>query len=468
MAFMRNHLLMLLVQAVMTLLSAVLRVVDYLSFAGNHLIQSALSSLPKGKPPFPIILPAPGFHPALFITGTSSGIGRDLALALAGHGYTVLAGVRRTEDGDQLREQFTTESQRGKYRDASLAWDTSPSSRASVGPGRIVPLLIDVTSDASMNAACRQVHSIIQEYDVPLVGLINNAGVSGSAPMEIASPGFVNEIFAVNYHGPVKLTQRLLPTLRQNRGRIINISSVASWMPGAGFGAYCASKAALRATTLSWRLEIAKFGVSMSIIEPGRVQTALWGKLAHQLHFHQTRLDSLQATIPSHTRTSPPPPSEIPLPWWNGPGAAATLIDNESHTTALNGYPAARGGTHRRPSSAGPDPLAASLVNGDGDAPTTSTSSSSVIASGPNAPLDPTRAKELYRPIYQQIQDTSQMAPLLYFPTAHCIDAVVHALTASFPKVTYRVGWDARLASIALTFLGEPFVEWVFRLANAA
>ncbi|KAJ1979655.1 hypothetical protein H4R34_002741 [Dimargaris verticillata] len=427
MAFLRNHMLLLVVRCAMAILSWTLRAIDHVSFALNYVVQSTLALLPGGKSGYPLILPAPDYHPAVFVTGTSSGIGRDVALALAQKGYTVLAGVRRSEDGTKLCNAFLQflKPLMAKNVPANGTWYAEQLRRV----GRIIPVLLDVTVNGSIEEAAQIVEDHLNRLDIPLAGLINNAGISGSTPMEIVSEAFMESVFAVNYYGPVKLTQRLLPTLRRNQGRVVNVTSIMSWLIGPGYGTYCASKAALHASSMAWRFELANFGVALSVVEPGATRTPIWGKLEQQLANHQRRLQNLGS-------------DPTPLGLDHRPSEADSST-NETISTPSSPPATDQNGADSSTESDGP--------RGSTVKPTGSLSAPSVAT------------RQLYNPMLQRMQSTQHLVPMLSFPTVHCVDAVTHALTSRFPKITYHVGWDTRILSAAYAIVGDAVIEWAYR-----
>jgi NAD(P)-dependent dehydrogenase (short-subunit alcohol dehydrogenase family) len=176
---------------------------------------------------------------AVFITGTSSGIGRACAIRLAHDGLRVFAGVRRAGD-------------------------------APTGAG-ITPAVIDVTDAASIAAAVAQVQAAVGTAG--LDGLVNNAGVGLSAPMEYVSLEVVRRLFEVNVFGQLAVTQAFLPLVRFARGRIVNMGSVGGRIAMPFGGALCASKSALSAMTDALRLELHPFGIYVSLIEPAAIRS---------------------------------------------------------------------------------------------------------------------------------------------------------------------------------------------------
>ena len=178
---------------------------------------------------------------AALVTGCSSGIGRATALALHEVGNAVYATARRVETLQDLHE-------RG-----------------------IRTLSLDVTDESSMRAA---VERVIADHGAVGV-LVNNAGYSLTSTVEEASMDDVRKQFETNVFGLARMCQLSLPSMRaQGWGRIVNISSMGGriTLPGGGF--YHASKHAVEAVSDALRLETAPFGVTVSVIQPGPVQSA--------------------------------------------------------------------------------------------------------------------------------------------------------------------------------------------------
>jgi short-subunit dehydrogenase len=108
--------------------------------------------------------------------------------------------------------------------------------------------------------------------------LVNNAGYGQMGPIELISSEDAQRQFAVNFHGPLVLTQALIPTMReQGGGRIINVSSLGGRVPFPAGGMYSASKFALEALTDVMRMELEAFDIKVSAIEPGPVKTEFFG-----------------------------------------------------------------------------------------------------------------------------------------------------------------------------------------------
>ena len=118
----------------------------------------------------------------------------------------------------------------------------------------------------------------LKQLGIPLVGLVNNAGVGESFAAEFHPEDNARGMFETNFWGAVTLTREALPLLRTGRGRIVMISSVAALISQPMTSMYCASKRALEGYTDSLRQELRHFDISVSMLEPAYVQTDLLGK----------------------------------------------------------------------------------------------------------------------------------------------------------------------------------------------
>src|SRR3954465_6207076 len=183
---------------------------------------------------------------AIIVTGTSSGIGHACALRLAQEGFTVFAGVRTLNDADTL---------------------------CAAAPDRIVPLRLDVTVRESIVSAARAVTDILRERGELLVGLVNNAGIGLSGPLEFIRLEDAKRILEVNVLGQIAVTQAFLPLLRQSRGRIVNICSVGDRIAMPFGGLLNATKSAFAMISESLRMELRPWGLRVVIIDPGAIFT---------------------------------------------------------------------------------------------------------------------------------------------------------------------------------------------------
>jgi NAD(P)-dependent dehydrogenase (short-subunit alcohol dehydrogenase family) len=184
------------------------------------------------------------------VTGASTGIGRACALSLDALGFRVFAGVRKSGDGDSLRR---------------------------VGSARLTPVFIDVTDERSIIAAAQKVSR--EAGDAGLVGLVNNAGVAIPGPLEYLLLNELRRQLEINLVGQLAVTQAFLPLLRKARGRIVNISSLAGKLTTPFNGAYSAAKHGIEAFSDALRMELAPWGIRVSVVEPGTIATAMPRKL---------------------------------------------------------------------------------------------------------------------------------------------------------------------------------------------
>jgi NAD(P)-dependent dehydrogenase (short-subunit alcohol dehydrogenase family) len=192
---------------------------------------------------------------SVVITGASTGIGWATAKLLVARGFRVFGSVRKQADADRLRGEFGA---------------------------NFTPLLFDVTDEAAVLAAAREVRAALGGET--LTGLVNNAGIAVAGPvLELAADEFRRQM-DVNVIGPIISTQAfgpLLgsdPSLKGPRGKIVMISSVAGKSGNPLMSAYAASKFAIEGLSESLRREMMLFGIDVVIVAPGAVKTPIWAK----------------------------------------------------------------------------------------------------------------------------------------------------------------------------------------------
>ena len=181
---------------------------------------------------------------SVLVTGASTGIGRATALRLDSAGWKVFAGVRREEDANSLR------------------------SNAS---GAIEPVMLDVTDSGQIAAVAEQIGGRLD-------GLVNNAGVALPSPLETMPLDDFRHQFEVNVVGQIAVAQANLAAIRAARGRIVFVSSIGGRMALPFLGAYHAAKFATEAVGDVFRQELRPWGISVSIVEPGSIDTPIWGR----------------------------------------------------------------------------------------------------------------------------------------------------------------------------------------------
>jgi NAD(P)-dependent dehydrogenase (short-subunit alcohol dehydrogenase family) len=193
---------------------------------------------------------------AILITGAAKGIGRHAAEALArelGPNFLILAGVRSARDVAELR---------------------------ALGLPTLEAVTLDVSTEAGVNAGMREVDAALKKHDVPLTGVVNNAGQArGPTTVEFHDAADAEALFAVNFFGSLRVTQAALPLLRASRGRVVFITSIFGALAPPQGGIYAASKFAMEALADSLRREVAPFGVSVSVVRPGAVATPIFATL---------------------------------------------------------------------------------------------------------------------------------------------------------------------------------------------
>lgn len=176
----------------------------------------------------------------VLVSGAAKGIGRACTEYLAARDYRVFAGVRRK--GDAPKSENVRE------------------------------VILDVTNaDDIQNAA-----NSIRAAGWVLNALVNNAGLVVPAPLEYLALDEFRYQLEVNLTGQLAITQAMLPMLKESRGRIVLMSSVAGRISTGLMGAYHASKYAMEALGDTLRLELAPWAVKTILIEPGAIATPIW------------------------------------------------------------------------------------------------------------------------------------------------------------------------------------------------
>lgn len=199
--------------------------------------------------------PSAGAEKSVLITGTSTGLGRETALYLAEKGFRVFCGVRKTEDGDALRAACRT--------------------------GRIQPVIIDVTDEATVSAAASEIAAIVG--DRGLFGLVNNAGICVSAPLEMVPLELFRKQLDVNLVGQLGVTQAMLPLMRRaGSARLVNVTSGLGTVAIPYLGPYAAAQFAKEGMSDALRRELAPMGITVCVVSPGAIWTPIWDKISEE------------------------------------------------------------------------------------------------------------------------------------------------------------------------------------------
>nr|BFE68875.1 hypothetical protein GCM10020092_021760 [Actinoplanes digitatis] len=173
------------------------------------------------------------------VTGASSGIGLATAVALAARGYRVL----------------------GTSRDPR----SLPAERRADG---VEYLALDLSSEESIEALADRLAGV----DI----LVNNAGESQSGPFEELPADALRRLFQVNVLGPVRLSQLALPGMRERGyGRVVMVGSMLASFPLSYRSSYVATKAALKGFSNGARHELSPFGIWLTTVEPGSINTGI-------------------------------------------------------------------------------------------------------------------------------------------------------------------------------------------------
>ena len=183
---------------------------------------------------------------SVLVTGASTGIGRATACGWtrpAGGSSPACAGQ---EDADALGE---------------------------AGSERVLPLILDVTDAGQIAAAAERIEA---EAGGRLDGLVNNAGIAVPGPLETLPLEDFRRQVEVNLTAQVAVTQALLPLIRRARGRVVFIASIGGRIAFPLNGAYHAAKFGMEAVGDVFRQELRPWGIAVSIVEPGSIDTPIW------------------------------------------------------------------------------------------------------------------------------------------------------------------------------------------------
>lgn len=195
----------------------------------------------------------------IFITGVSTGIGYAATEYFLSLGYRVFGSVRKVEDVERLKKEFE-----------------------SFFPDKFIPLMFDVTDEAQILNAVEETKKVLGSET--LTALVNNAGYAQGGPMALLSDQVFRQQIEVNLFGVRSVTNALLPLLGATQdfkgipGKIINISSISGIFNTPMNGAYCVAKHALESLGEVYRRELSMYGIKVSSIQPGPIQSKLWDK----------------------------------------------------------------------------------------------------------------------------------------------------------------------------------------------
>jgi short-subunit dehydrogenase len=177
----------------------------------------------------------------VLITGSSSGIGRSAVNQFSENGWVVIASMRSPEKESELQNLKN-----------------------------VVVIKLDVTDEVSINQAINSIKQTYGRIDV----LVNNAGYGLMGAFEDSSSEKIEKQFKTNVFGLMNVTRAVLPMMRQqNKGKVINVSSIGGKLGIPLYSSYHATKFAIEGFTESLRFELKPFGIDVALIEPGAIST---------------------------------------------------------------------------------------------------------------------------------------------------------------------------------------------------
>jgi NAD(P)-dependent dehydrogenase (short-subunit alcohol dehydrogenase family) len=194
----------------------------------------------------------------VLVTGSSTGFGRLMSIALARRGYQVVASMRDVTGRNRQHAADLKELRQKENLQLSVTE-------------------LDVTDDRSVDGAVERIVHDAGRIDV----VVNNAGVGSWALAETSTVEQAKQLFETNFFGVLRVNRAVLPHMRERRsGLLIHISSVAGRLVLPSLGIYCASKFALEAMAETFRYELSQLGIDAVIVEPGPYPTAIFSNAA--------------------------------------------------------------------------------------------------------------------------------------------------------------------------------------------
>ncbi|CAM2187506.1 Oxidoreductase [Paraburkholderia sacchari] len=195
-------------------------------------------------------------HPgrSVAITGAGSGLGREIALGLAGKGYIVFGTAMSATEVQELKV---------------------------ASGGRVSLAVCDITREEAVKAWASGVAGALGDAGLDL--LINNAGVLTPGPIEVLALDAIRHEFEVNVFGALAVMNAFLPALRKSRGRIVQVSTWTASVPLPFNGPSGASKAAMEVFSAVYRAELKAFGIDVVVAPAGNMKTGGPAKTASAL-----------------------------------------------------------------------------------------------------------------------------------------------------------------------------------------
>jgi NAD(P)-dependent dehydrogenase (short-subunit alcohol dehydrogenase family) len=199
---------------------------------------------------------------SVVVTGATAGIGRVTVMELARAGFTVFGTARTHEKADALR-------------------------KAAADEGLAIETVVCDVADAQSTAQAFDI--VAAATDGGPWAVVNNAGYAQPGPVEDVDDVRARAQLEVNVIAPARIAQLVLPTMRaRGEGRIVNMSSFGGLISEPFLGWYTASKFALEALSDSLRMEVARYGIQVVLIEPGGFNSDIWQRGVDMLPMTQT------------------------------------------------------------------------------------------------------------------------------------------------------------------------------------
>jgi short-subunit dehydrogenase len=181
----------------------------------------------------------------IVVTGASSGIGREIARQAARQGFAVVAVARRKDRLDDLTAEIANDG------------------------GVCVPIVLDVTQRDAAARIAETARMRFGRIDV----VVNNAGFATGGALLDQADAQIDGQWNVHVAAPLRIVRAALPLLRESNGQVLFIGSGLARVPSPYYGAYCAAKAAVRAVATQLRRELSRYGIAVTYVDPGAVQT---------------------------------------------------------------------------------------------------------------------------------------------------------------------------------------------------
>ncbi|MBS7564244.1 oxidoreductase [Mucilaginibacter sp. Bleaf8] len=186
-----------------------------------------------------------------FITGCSTGFGRELAKEVLAAGYQAAVTSRKTEDIQDIVDAY---------------------------PETAIAIKLDVTKSNEIEAAVKQIEDKFGRIDV----LVNNAGIGYFGAIEESEEDEVRRMFEINFFGLANVTKAVLPVMRAQRsGHILNVASIGGLVGFPAVGFYNATKFAVDGLSESLSKEVAPLGIKVTVIAPSGFRTDWAGRSAN-------------------------------------------------------------------------------------------------------------------------------------------------------------------------------------------